>query len=85
MKRKTNQPLMHELLLLEDDFAEHACISAFLLASLPAVMSSDNTQQPQVIEGAKLCAERLQARTRELKQQLNHACDRYRAEQSQAD
>ncbi len=80
MKRKTEQPLKHEMVLLEDAFAEHACVSAFLLAALPAVMSSDDAQQPQVIEGAKLCAAMLQSRTLELKESLSHACDRYRSE-----
>jgi len=89
MKRRTtmkvDQPLKHELLLLVDDFAEHTCISAFLLSALPAVMSSDDAQRPEVIEGAKMCSETLQARTLELKQSLDHAYERYRAEQDNAD
>lgn len=89
MKRKTtmksDQPLKHELLLLVDDFSEHTCISAFLLSALPSVMSSDDAQRPEVIEGAKLCAEMLQSRTRELKQSLDHAYERYRVEQDKTD
>jgi hypothetical protein len=89
MKRKTTmkaeQSLKHELLMLVDDFAEHACISAFLLSALPSVMSSDDAQHPEVIEGAKLCAEMLQSRTRELKQSLDHAYERYRVEQDKTD
>ncbi len=80
MKSKNDQPLKHELLLLSDAFAEHACLSAFVLAALPAVMSSDDAQQPEVVAGAQLCADMLQARTLELKQRLDHACERYRAE-----
>ncbi len=89
MKRKStmkaDQSLKHELLLLVDDFAEHTCISAFLLSALPAVMSSDDAQRPEVIEGAKLCADRLQSRTRELKQSLDQAYERYRGELDKAD
>ena len=80
MKRKNDQPLKHELLLLTDAFAEHTCLSAFTLAALTAVMSVDDAQQPEVVAGAKLCADMLQARTKELKQQLDHACERYRDE-----
>ena len=85
MKRKNDQPLKHELLLLTDEFAEHTCLSAFMLNALTAVMSSDEPQREEVIEGAKLYAERLQSRTRELKQNLSHAYERYRAEQDKAD
>ncbi len=81
MKRKTTeQPLKHELLLLSDAFAEHTCLSAFTLAALTAVMSVDDAQQPEVVAGAKLCADALQARTKELKLRLDHACERYRSE-----
>ncbi len=81
MKRKTTeQPLKHELLLLTDAFAEHTCASAFMLNALVAVMSSDDAQPPEVIEGARLYAARLQSRTRELKQQLTHIHERYRDE-----
>ncbi len=89
MKRKTtmkaDQSLKHELLLLVDDFAEHTCISAFLLSALPAVMASDDAQRPEVIEGAKICAQMLQSRTQELKRSLDHAYDRYRVEQDNAE
>ncbi len=86
MKRKTTeQPLQHELLLLTDAFAEHTCISAFMLSALTAVMSVDDAQQPEVVAGAKLCADALQTRTRELKLQLDHACERYCAERDKAD
>jgi hypothetical protein len=89
MKRKTtmkpDQPLKHELLMLVDDFAEHTCISAFLLSALPAVMSSDDAQRPEVIEGAKLYANILQSRTREMKRRLDHAYERCRAEQDKTD
>lgn len=85
MKRKNDRPLKHELLLLTDAFAEHTCASAFMLNALVAVMSVDDAQQPEVVAGAKLCADMLQARTRELKQQLTHAYERYRAEHGKAD
>ncbi len=85
MKRKTEQPLKHEMLHLTDAFAEHTCVSAFMLNALVAVMSSDDAQQPEVIEGARLCAARLQSRTRELKQSLSQAYERYRSEQDKAD
>ncbi len=84
MKRKTDQSLMRELVLLEDDFAEHVCVSAFVLAALPAVMSCDDAQQPEVVAGAKLCADMIQARTKELKQRLDRACERYRDEHTKA-
>ncbi len=84
MKRKNDQSLMRELVLLEDDFAEHACISAFVLNALTAVMSCDDAQQPEVVAGAKLCADTLQARTKELKQRLDQACERYRDEHTKA-
>ncbi len=84
MKRKTTEPLKHELLRLTDDFAEHTCLNAFMLKALTAVMSSDDTQRPEVIEGARLYAEMLGERTRELKQNLSHAYERYRTEQDKA-
>jgi len=86
MKRKnTNQPLMHDLLMLGDDFAEHACVTAFLVNALATVMSADDAQQPEVVAGAKFCATRLQSRTMELKQQLDRVCKRYRDEHGKLD
>ncbi len=86
MKNKTtNQPLLHDMVLLTDAFAEHICVSAFLMRALPAVLASEDTQIPEIVEGARLCADMLQSRTRELKQSLDHALDRYRVEHGVAD
>ncbi len=82
MNHKTKLPLMSELALLADKSAENATLSAFLLKALTAVMPND---EPDVIEGAKLCAQMLQSRTLELSQNLDRVCARYRSEHHGAD
>ncbi len=87
MKRKNthHQPLLHDLIILADDFAEHACVSAFLLTALSTVASTDDVQQPDVAAGAKLCAQMLQSQTSQLNRRLDNICQRYRAEHGKAD
>ncbi len=77
-----NQPLKHELVLLADDSAEHACISAFFLRALIAVMPNDD---PEVAEGARLCAAMILSRAKELKHNVDHVLARYLAEHCKAD
>ncbi len=78
-------PMMHEFILLTDDFSEYAIVSAFLCTAVVAVMSTDEPQKPEVIEGARHCMENLQSRMQELKRNLHHVCERYRIEQGKVD
>ncbi len=86
MKNKnTNQPLLDDLLDVVDACARHTCISEFLVTAMAEVMASDRVQQPQVVAGASLCADILNASVQELKQSLDSAVDRYRMERGDAD
>ncbi len=84
-KPDEERSLMHELILLADDFSDYTCVSSFLCSALAAVMSTDEPLQAEVIEGAKRCTEMLQSRTRQLKQDLHHVCELYRLQQGKVD
>jgi hypothetical protein len=57
---------------LADHFTDYHCINAFLNDSFTSIMSSQVPIKPDVIEGAKQCAEAMQQRGREFKEVLEH-------------
>ncbi len=64
--------LAQEVTALADRFAEFSSLNAFLCKSLTAVMSANEPLRPDVIEGAKYCAESLDEKALELKRALDH-------------
>ncbi len=82
MKRKTTQPLQHELVLIADDLAEYVNLTAFLSHALLSSLAEECGEE--VIEGARLCARILRFRGQELQQNMQDACERY-SEHSAAD
>ncbi len=71
-KADDNMPLAHEITQLADLFAEFNSVNAFLCSSFTSIMSSNEPMKPEVIQGAKQCAEAIQARGQELKDVLEH-------------
>lgn len=74
--------LAQEVTVLVDRFAEYNCISAFLNKSFTAVMSANEPMKPAVIEGAKHCAESLEAKAQELKAALDHIHEMCKADEA---
>lgn len=79
------QTLAQDLALLADHVAEYNCVNAFLCKSFTAVMSPNEPLDTVVIEGARQCADTLQASARSIKDDLDRFRKRYLAEQPGAD
>ncbi len=69
------------LLQLNDDFAEYHSMSAFLCTAFTSVMSTHHPLEEAVIQGARQCAELLQARGDQLKSDLGNTRHLYIGEQ----
>lgn len=76
----SEQTLAHEITQMVDHFAEYSSVNAFLCSSFTSIMSSNEPIRPEVIQGAKQCAETIQARGQELKTILEHIRKRSLAE-----
>ena len=59
------------LLQLEDDFAEFACLSAFLTNAFAATLKEHEWLTPEIVFGARLFSCRLQQQAVELKAELH--------------
>lgn len=72
--------LAEELLQLDDDFAEHSEVSAFLCHAFATALSDYESLNEDVILGARRCSNWLQFRSGELKNAIRHVHARYSAE-----
>ncbi len=73
--------LADELLRLDDDFTEFSEISAFLCHAFAVALVAHESLNKDVISGARRCANWLQFRSEELKDDIRHVHARYTAEQ----
>ena len=71
-----SRALSDALLQLTDEFAEFACVNAFLTSSFVAVMSSDEPVRAEVIQGAKRCAEMIQSQSQAIQTAINQLRER---------
>jgi hypothetical protein len=76
--------LAAELLQLDDDFTEFSEISAFLCHAFAVALIDHESINQDVISGARRCANWLQFRSQEIRDDIRHAHARYTAEHNKS-
>jgi hypothetical protein len=76
--------LTDELIRLNDDFGEFSDVSAFMCNAFANALQEHERLNKEIISGARICADWLQQRTSELKDDIRQVRMRYVAEHNQA-
>jgi DnaJ-domain-containing protein 1 len=76
--------LTDELIQLSDDFGEFSDVSAFMCNAFANALKEHERLNREIISGARICADWLQQKTSELKDDISQVRTRYVAEHNEA-